>query len=69
MARSKYIWVIFDSKDREVVGVFTVKHEMISWVQKHEQAGQVNRKHWKLYKAEDGQYQVPYGCRLQDLGG
>ncbi len=65
MARSKSIWIIFDKKDREVVSAFTVKHEMVSWVQKHDPLRHFNRKYWQLYKVEDGQWQPAYGTRFQ----
>lgn len=66
MARSKYIYIVFDALDQEVVGVFTVKHEMVSWAKKHLEHGkEPNIRNWIWCRAQDGQWQVPYGLRAQ----
>ncbi len=60
MARSSYIWIIVCKKYNEVVGVFTVKHEMSFWINKHLDAGEQIGS-WEIRKSKDGIYQVPYG--------
>jgi hypothetical protein len=32
MARSAYIWVVFDEMTEDVVAAFTVKHELVTWL-------------------------------------
>lgn len=49
MARATYIWVVMDADILLPVGVFTVKHEMKTWLQRN-----MKQDETKVYRYRDG---------------
>lgn len=51
MARASYIWIVGVPEDGHVYWAGTVKHELITWLQKHKSW---NIEDWKVLRAPDG---------------
>ena len=58
MARSDKIYVVFDAEashpDECFIAAFTVKHEMITWVQRNRQDNVMAGRTWQLCRFKDG---------------
>jgi hypothetical protein len=58
MARSTYIWVVFNGL--RMIGTFTVKHEMITWLAKQPTQ---SRKRLSVVRMPDGNPYDAFACR------
>lgn len=50
MSRAQNVYVVFDELGR-LVGTFTVKHEMVSWVRHRDGPADVH--HWQVWRYPD----------------
>lgn len=58
MSRATSIWLIYGT-DGAVVSAFTVKHEMLSWLQRVEREDGISVTSWRIEQRKDG----PWGLR------
>jgi len=74
VARSTKVYVVVD-RSNSIVGGFTVKHEMITWMRRYAKS-QGYEEGWKCFSVSDGRMQTPFDVKelgtiedLLDRGG
>jgi hypothetical protein len=61
MARAKYIWVVRDNGSRSITGVWTVKHEMVTWLKRCSLSSNLIALDWEVIRFRDGK---PHTCSI-----